>query len=244
MAKASARATDTRRWHSSWILTALIAVVVAAITAGTGLEMSALVVITALGWILAVALLWIATPSKTHRTGKALASGIMTVLLCVGIWWIVTYDRPRLELAIGGVVTQNFQGDSLGIDLEVLARNVGRQSAYAQKWTLLLIVDGRPIEGRELYGQRLPQLAVNEPELFNQEFPPGKPVRGWLFFGFPELSHKQMEPYFLCKSPLMHRVRFRLSGWDSKNGREWTEARGLTDLANDACQPIPAGPPV
>lgn len=235
-------AGEARKWHASWIITALIALGVTWITAGTGLDMTPLILIISIGWIFAIALLWIATPTSQHTALKATGSLILTGSAIFALWWVYSYDRPIFQPEIEGLITQNHRGSAFGLDVETLVKNTGRQSGYADTWKLLLTINGTQIEGRELYGQKLPPSAVNEPEIYNQEFPPGKPVRGWLYFGFPAVSHDFAEPYFICNSVMIDKVSLKLSVWDSKEKREWTQVRSLKDLGKEACTPLQVPP--
>jgi len=214
--------------------------------AWTGLDMIPMLAIITAAWILSIVLLW--RPFKAqHKIGKAIGTVLLTGATALAAWWVCTYDRPILLPQIGGLLTQNYNGSALGIDIEALIKNTGRQSGYADRWKLLLTIDGTTIEGKQLYGQSLPSKAANEPQLYDQELPPGKPVRGWLFFGFPTISHEFATPYFLCNSPLIDKVSIKLSLWDSKMKREWNQSKPLKDLGKEACAPLDisrAVPPV
>jgi hypothetical protein len=205
--------------------------------------MTPLIVIISTALILSVVLLWIATAPSRHVTAKISLSAVL-VLAGVAIWWVYSYDRPILQPQIGGVVTQNFNGTQFALDIEALVKNSGRQSGYADTWKLLLSIDGTEMQGKQLYGQPLPNNAVNEPELYNQEFPSGKPARGWLFFGFPAVSHDYAAPYFFCNSSLTEKVSLKLSVWDSKSKHEWSQVRSLKDLGKEACMPLAPLQPV
>lgn len=224
------------------VVSALIAIIVVAvgmIATLAGFEMMAMIVVVLIGWILVIVLLWIATGYVATRIVVAL---VFTACTICALYWVVKYDRPILTPEIGGIVTQNFDGRSLGLDVETLVKNSGRQNGYADKWQLVLVIDGTRIEGHQLYGQALPAKAVIQPEISDQEFPPGKPVRGWLFFGYPSVSHEYAVPYFTCGSPLMGKVELRLSVWDSKLERKWTRIESLKDLGNAACTPLKPAP--
>jgi hypothetical protein len=242
----SAKETDStrenRKWHLSWIIASLVAVVVGAILAWSGLDMIPSILIVALGWILATALLWLMTPARLHTVVKISASLILLICTLLSVLWIYSVDRPILFPEIGGIITQAYNGSALSIDVEALVKNTGRQSSYADSWRLDLMIDGTTIQGRELYGEALPEHAASELPLFDQEFPPGKPVRGWLFFAFPGVSHDYAATYFTCGSPLMEKVSLRLSVWDSKMKREWSEARSLKDMGKEACTSLPPTP--
>jgi hypothetical protein len=235
---------EARRWHASWIITGLITIVVAGVTAWTALDMMPLILIVSFCWALTLGLLWILTPLKSHRIAKILVSILLTTCAGFAISWLYSYDRPILIIEIGGVATQNYNNTALGVDVESLVKNEGRQSSFADKWKLTLNIDGTTIEGRELYGQSLPPNAVNEPQLFDQEFPPGKSVRGWLFFGFPALSHDYAAAYFLCGSALMDKVSLQLSVWDSKTRHEYAQTKSLKQLGKEACTPIKPQQPI
>jgi hypothetical protein len=235
--------SENNRWHASWIIPSLIAVGVAWATAGTGLEMTPLIVIIVTGWILSVALLWIVAPQSRHLIAKVLITVILSSLAGLAIRWVVKDDRPILQPQIGGIASQNYNGTQFALDVETLIQNAGRQDGYADKWNLVLTIDGTEIEGKQLFGQQLPPRAVSEPEIYNQEFPPGKPVRGWLFFAFPMVSHEFAAPYFSCGSPSMNKVSVKLSVWDSKTKHEWSQLRSLKELGKESCNPIEATPP-
>jgi hypothetical protein len=193
-------------------------------------------------WVLVLVLLWLLTPSRKHLIEKVLLSIALTICGALTLWCVAKYDRPILNPEIGGVITQNFNGNALGVDVEAFVKNSGRQSGYADRWQLDLVIDGTTIEGRELFGESLPPHAANELSIFDQEFLPGKPVRGWLFFGFPAVSHDFAAPYFVCNSALMDKVSFRLSVWDSKNKRKWSQTRSLKELGKEACSIVSPEP--
>jgi len=227
---------EARKWHLSWIIAALIAFVVAGVAMGTGLEIPALVTIILSGLALAIALLWIWTPATQHVALKIRGSIMLLGLAIFALWWVNSFDRPILQPEIEGVKTQNFNGSSFALDVQTLIKNSGRQSSYADAWKLMLIVDGTRIEGKELYDQSAS--VAKDVDIYNQEFPPGKPVRGSLFFAFPAVAHDLAQKYFSCNSTLMDKVSLKLSVWDSKTKREWFRVRTLTDLAKEGCAPL------
>jgi hypothetical protein len=234
---------ENRKWNLSWIIASLVAVVVGAILAWSGLDMIPSILIVTIGWVLATALLWLMTPARLHTLLKVSASLILMICALLSVQWIYRFDRPILSPEIGGLVTQNYNGNDLSIDVETLVKNTGRQSGYADSWRLDLLIDGAIIQGRELYGERLPEQAANEPAISDQEFSPGKPVHGWLFFAFPGVSHDYASTYFTCGSPLMDKVSVRLLVWDSKMKHEWSQVRSLKDMGKEACSPLAVAPP-
>lgn len=239
---ASPNASDeARKWHLSWIIAALTVLVVAGITMGTSLEIPALVAIILSGLALAIALLWIWTPATQHVALKIGGTIMLMGLAIFALWWVNSFDRPILRPEIEGVKTQNFKGKSFTIDIQTLIKNSGRQSSFADAWKLMLIVDGTQIEGKELYDQSAS--VAKDVDIYNQEFPPGKAVRGSLFFAFPAVAHDLAQKYFSCNSTLMDKVSLKLSVWDSKAKREWFRVRTLTDLAKEGCAPASASAP-
>ncbi len=230
--------SEGKKWNASWIISALMSSVLAWVVTGTTLDMVHLFAIICIVWALAIALIWVLTPRQRHRRLKGALTFVLTVAAASAVLWVYSKDRPILRPQIEGAVTQNFNGDAFGLDVRTLVRNDGRQGSYADRWKLKLIVDGVEIDGKELFGQPLPPRAASGPEISDREFRPGAPVRGWLFFGFPGTSHDSLQSYFTCGSPLMDNVTLELSVWDSEHKREWTQAKALRDLGNEACTPL------
>ena len=238
------RLSEAQKWHlSSWIIPSIIAVVLAGVTVGLAVPMPVLIAIILAVWLLLNALVWTFTPPKSHHTGKIVTSVLLTVAMIASVSWAWAFDRPILRPQVGGLITQNFNENAFALDVETLIRNSGHQGGYADRWQLKLIVDGTEMIGRETFGQLLPAKAVKEPEIADQEFPPDKPVRGWLFFGFPGTSHDALQAYFFCGSSLTDKVSLELSVWDSKNKREWTQRMQLRDLYNQTCKSVEESSP-
>lgn len=163
--------SDNQKWHASWIIATLTPVGIVWLAGREGLDMLAMTTTISVAWLLAVALLWVMTPNRQHRAWKITASVALTGLATWAVWWTVKFDRPILSPEIEGLITQNYNGNALSIDLETLLKNTGRQSGYADSWQLDLLIDGTLIQGRELFGERLPEQAANEPPISDQEFP-------------------------------------------------------------------------
>jgi hypothetical protein len=243
----SHKLSEAARWHASWIIAALCAFAIAGIPAWTVLDMMPLIVIISIVLILGGALLWLLTPPMVHIAIKVLSSMVLMALATITICWAVKHDRPIFNPQMQGVAIKNTTGGDFGIDVEIEVRNSGRQSGYADEWKLKLIIDGSTVEGHRLYGQTIPSRS-NESEISDQEFSVGRPVRGWVFFSFPTISHEYAASYFACGSPLIDKVSLSISVRDSKTKHEWSQFKGLRDLGNGACIPAvvvpvpPVGP--
>jgi hypothetical protein len=237
------RSRERRNWHVSvWLtptLIALIVVVVGLIAGLAGWEMKALIVTISLAFAVVLALLWL---TSSHLAAKIILSILLAAATAVLLWWVVSYDRPILQPQMGGAITEGKSGGPFSLAIEALVKNTGHQSGYADHWKFVLSIDGTDMEGKELYGQALPPNATTEPQLFDQEFPPGKPVRGWLFFTFPGSSFDAIKPYFTCGSLLIDKVGLKLTVWDTKNKHAWTQSRSERDFAKEVCTSVAAIP--
>jgi hypothetical protein len=227
--------SENQKWHASWIIAALIAIAIPAIIVWTGLEMAPLIIIVSLFLILGIALLWISTPPKSHLIVKLVFSVVLGVIATLAIGWAIRYDRPILNPEIQEAVIPTPTGSALTLDLEVSVENSGHQTSFASPWLLALAIDGSTVKAHQLYGLPGPSIAPNEPEIYNQEFPPGRPVRGWLFFNFPTIS---AIGDFTCGSPALDKATIKLSYWDSKTKHEWTQIKSWKDLGPSACVPV------
>lgn len=234
---------EGKKWHASWIIPALMSGLLAWVVAGTTLDMVHLFAIICIVWMLAIALVWVLTPRQRHLGSKVALTFLLTVGAASAGLWVYSTDRPILRPQIEGAVLRNFNGDAFGLDVRTLVRNDGRQSSYADRWRLKLIVDGVEIEGKELFGQPLPPGAASGSEISDHEFQPGAPVRGWLFFGFPGTSHDSLQSYFTCGSPSMDKMTLELSVSDSEYKRQWIQVKPLRDLGNEACIPLQIAQP-
>lgn len=122
--------------------------------------------------------------------------------------------------------------------VEAAIENQGTQTAYSDGWQLRLTLDGKTYIGQQFFSEQIPSGAAQEPYLANQEFPPGKSVRGWLFFAFADIPKKQVDPYFQCGSPLLQGVSMDLSVQDSKEKHEWHQRISAGDLASQLCETL------
>jgi hypothetical protein len=110
-------------------------------------------------------------------------------------------------------------------------------------WKLQLLINGSNSDGHQLYGQVPSSIAANEPDLSTQDFPPKKPIRGWLFFDFSTVSHEYAESNFVCGSPALDKVTLRLTVWDSRYQHEWSDSKRLNELGKGSCVvPTPRAP--
>jgi hypothetical protein len=237
---------ETKKWHLSvWILPLLIAVILLAtglIASLSGFEMRTLIVVIVVAGLLVEVLVWVGiSPVALKR--KIVLSIITVVAAVPAIWWVVSYDRPVLNPEIGGLITQQDSGD-FALDVEALVRNTGRLSSYADNWRLRIKSGDLALEGSQLFGQKRPEGAVDEPELFDQEFPVGKPVRGWLYFTFRGATFDQLRSLFSCAAaPSDATVTLSLA--DTRERHEWAQTRSLSELIREHCQVISqvASPP-
>jgi hypothetical protein len=106
---------DTRRWHASWIISAIIALLVALCASGTNLEMAPLITITVLGWLLATALIWVTTANDRHIKAKMVSSGALFILAGFAIYWIHTNDRPIMRPQIEVVQSKSLAGNRFAL---------------------------------------------------------------------------------------------------------------------------------
>jgi hypothetical protein len=229
--------TENSRWHASWIISLIIACVVAVFASLATMEMVPLIILVVFCFAGSLALLWLLTDRSKHIIYKVIVSAALLTAAVTAVCWVVRTDRPILRPQVGVVLVKSLSGNGFALAVEGLVKNSGRQGGYADDWKLTMTVDGSEYQGKQLHGQQLPSNAPNEQELSDQEFPSGKPVRGWLFFSFPAVSHDMMVPYFTCNSELINKVGLMLSVWDSKQKKEWTQTRTLKELGVESCIP-------
>jgi hypothetical protein len=156
------------------------------------------------------------------------------------IVWVRKYDRPMLTINIGGVITRDYTDhpNSSAIQVQLTIINTGRQSTYVNKWDSSLKITGKTIDTRQLFGQPLAPGSVNEPEISDLEFPPGKPVRGWLFFALPGTPHDELMKYFDCKGHSWSDISVTIFAWDSKTENQWEGTKPLADLYHELCKSL------
>jgi len=100
--------SDLRKWNASWIISALIAIVVSGIVAWAGLEMMPLTLIILCCWALANILLWILAPHQSHTLGKVVSTVLLTACASGAVSWVYRNDRPIIEPSIGGIATRYY----------------------------------------------------------------------------------------------------------------------------------------
>lgn len=238
------KAAEMRRWHASWLIPFAVSVVVTWIAAGSGIEMVYLFAVIWTGFAISVLAIWLLTNAANRRLMKSALTIFFLAPSILASTWAYKKDRPIIDPTIGGVVTQNFEGKWLALDVEANIQNSGRQPSYAKSWDLELDINGKKFHARQRFGEELPKGTLKLAELRDQEFPVGKPVRGWLFFAFPDLLHTGFEPYSTCGSLLAREVTMTLTVTDSKMGKAFPQTRNLEDLLRESCSPIaPAGTP-
>jgi hypothetical protein len=236
----SAENHQPRSWHiASWVIPITVAFAVLVVTLVAllaGLEMAALFACVFILAALLVILVWI----TGLPIGLKWASTVVLFTACViAEICVVEYDRPILPPNIEAIAFVNNGTKDLGLDMEILVKNQGLTSGYGDQWEMTVSIDDRAVESRQLFGRPLPTAVVNEPELDGEEFPPGKPVRGWLFFEFTSITQDSAKTYFSCGSQLLAKVKFKLSVWDSKRRKEWDETKSLAELGPSACIALP-----
>jgi len=139
-------------------------------------------------------------------------------------------------LETDGIVSQN-GSDGTVLNIEADVNNIGRQSSYGQDWRFHIKFEATEIEGSERFGLKRPEWTADEPELYNQEFSVGKPVRGWLYFAFPDSVSQQMRLIFNCTSPSP--AVATLSFFDSKEKHLWEKEIDLVALIKNSCRSTP-----
>ena len=225
-------------WHvTTWLVPFLIAAIVLGVgivAVMSGFEMTTLIVIVLLAWVLVLILVWI---GGIGLVIKISASVFFTFLAGVLSYWVVKYDRPVLNPEIGGIVASIGPNDSL-LFVEALISNSGRQTTYASNWRFQIVTDSLTLDGVQKFSQKRPEGAVDEPQLFDQEFPVGKPVRGWLYFAVHGATSDQMHAIFNCSTPPLH-ARSILSFTDTKEKHIWSQTRDISGLIKGACNPLP-----
>lgn len=199
-----------------------------------------LLVVIWLGFVISALAIWLLTNTTTHRGAKFVLTALFSGAAIIASIWVYKVDRPILNPEIGGVVSQNYKEKWLGLDIEANIQNSGRQSSYAKSWNLVLDIKGKKFYGRGRFGEKTPEGALNLPELREQDFPPGKPVSGWLFFVFPDLLHTDYEPYLRCDSQSARDVNITLTVTDSKEERAFSQTRNLEDMRQESCKPLGA----
>jgi hypothetical protein len=244
------RLSEDQKWHAAWIIATLVSVVVGAIIGWKDLAMVPAFIMVGSATILSLLLVWFVEVHH-HIAGKILFSAVLLVAAGLFSRWLYRYDRPVLNPEIGQITQLDHdRAGELVLGVEALVKNPGRQSGYSDSASLILRVDGSPTEGKQIYAQQLPSKVANEPELYSQEFPPGKPVRGWLFFSFPGMTQASIASHFACDSELLNSVSLRLVIRDSAYKREWIDDKRLKELGRPSCiekvtpPPKPVPPPV
>jgi hypothetical protein len=239
------KAAEMRKWHASWLIPIAASVVTTWIAAGSVIEMFYLFAVIWIGFAISMLVIWLLTNPADRRLMKFALTMFFFTFSIAASTWAYKNDRPIIDPTIGGVVTQNFDGKWLALDLEANIQNSGRQPSYAKSWDLELDINGKKFHARQRFGEELPKGTLKLAELRDQEFPVGKPVSGWLFFAFPDLLHTGFEPYSTCGSLLARDVTMTLTVTDSKMGRAFSQTRNLEDLLKEGCSPIvPASAPL
>jgi hypothetical protein len=234
---------ESRKWHISWIAAVLAELVAAGSILWATLGMTTSLCVLLLGFSLALGLLWTVTRWKKHFIAKVAISILLAICTGAALRWVYLYERPNLHSEIHSIAIPVSPDGTFFLDLGVSVTNSGRVPGHIERVSLVLTVDASSAIGKQIYAQTLPSGAANEPELDSQEFPPGKPVSGWLFFSFPGVSHTSIARYFVCDSPLLDTVSFRLSAWEKGSDRVFTANRKLKDLVKDPCiTSNPTGP--
>ncbi len=229
--------SDNQRWNlSAWVFPSIIPLVLAWITIGLEVPMTALMLTIGAVWIFLCGLVWLLTPPATHRFGKIAVTALLTTVAACSLCWVWKYDRPILTSQIGEVVANVGPNDSL-IYVEALVKNTGHQNSYIENWNFEIATDSLMLSGVEKFSQKRPDGTVDEPQLFDQEFPVGKPVRGWLYFIVHDVSSAQMHKLFKCSAPPSH-AKAILSFTDNKERHLWTQTRNLSDLIHAGCGPL------
>jgi hypothetical protein len=164
--------------------------------------------------------------------------GVLILLIFGGlIAWVIAYDRPQFQVTVGGALSDP-GGSSLALFLETAIKNTGHQASYGDDWQLSLTTDGKEYGGKQYFGQAIPafaaQQAVNEGELYNQEFPPGKLVRGLLFFAFPTAPQSMASELFTCDAKGRDGT-LRLTVKDSRTHQEWSAFKTIRQLRSERC---------
>jgi hypothetical protein len=233
---------ESKKWHGSWITAVLAELVVAGLIGWATLGMTTSLCVLLLGFSLAIGLLWGKTKWKKHFAAKAVISIVLAICTGAALWWVYLYDRPNLYSEIHSIAIPASPDGTFLLDVGVSVKNSGRVPGSIERESLVLTIDGSSAIGKQIYAQTLPLGATNETELYNQKIPPGKSVSGWLFFSFPGMSHDSIARYFACDSDLLDTVSFKLSAWESRFNRVFTDTKKLRDLGKDAC--IPSNPKV
>jgi hypothetical protein len=218
-------------WHLTVVLVPLLialgVVVVGFFAVQLGAEMAAMFITIAVTALVGLAVLWLPTLPLWE---KALGTIAIVVAATYSAFWVHANDRPILNLKMQQVAIRNDTQKPFGLDVETSITNSGRQVGDALGWKLQLLINGSNSDGHQLYGQVPSSIAANEPDLSTQDFPPKKPIRGWLFFDFSTVSHEYAESNFVCGSPALDKVTLRLSVWDSKYQHEWSDSKQLNEL--------------
>ena len=230
--------SEKQKWHATWIISTIVTIGATVIAVWKDLDMTPLIILVSITLALVVGLLWLTTPYKAHVGAKLVLSIAAVIAAGFVIYWAYKFDRPILQPEIQEATIQNQTDKPVALNLETLIENAGHQNGNVERWQLQLVLNGLSVDGRQLFGQPAPQQAVNEPDIASQDFPVNKPVRGWLFFSFPTISHDIAAADFTCGSPFLDKVQITLSVWDSKNKREWDQTKSLKDLGKDACIPM------
>jgi hypothetical protein len=226
--------TENLRFHLAWLIAAIVAVVCVLLTGLTTMGLRELVLsIFSLG-LLSIALLWLATPRTSRRLAKWIVTGLVSICSAVCIGWAIKTDRPIINVKVEYLIAQIHPDKSL-VNVEAFVQNNGRQSTYGDNWKLTITSGPNTFVGIQKFGQiRAENIAINEPELANEEFPVGKPVRGWLYFEF-EISPDEMHSLFNCDNPPKDAAA-TLSLSDTREKRQWISSRKFSELIQSSCK--------
>jgi hypothetical protein len=232
--------TENGRWHASWILSALFAVTCVVLPVLSTIEMTELVIAIIVLVLLGFALLWLSTPVVAHRTVKAVFTVLILALGIGSVLWTIKTDRPVLNVKAEYVLAQ-IQPDKSLIDVEAFVQNKGRQPAYGENWQFKIMSGPNTFVGVQKFGQkRPPDITADEPELASEDFPVGKPVRGWLYFEF-QITADEMHSLFNCDSPPKN-ASITLSLMDTKEKKTWTQTRQFQEMIQASCTKFPTKP--
>ncbi|MDR5726007.1 MAG: hypothetical protein RB191_00905 [Terriglobia bacterium] len=223
--------------HMPWLAPMLLAVV-AAIAGGWGLDMIPFFLLIGLLFATCLLALWWLSERGKHRKVRIAGTVVLVLIASIASWWNYTYNRPRFVISI----EQGFTGGSdntplLGFRLYVT--NIGRQPTYANKWELRLTTSDKVYQGRQDFDLAVPKAlaASAESSIADSTFASGEPVRGWVFFYLPDMSHATMMNFMGCGAK--QDAKIIVSLWDEKIGRQWQTERSSLDLVRSGCGVLP-----
>jgi hypothetical protein len=147
--------------------------------------------------------------------------------------------RPRLGLEVGGIIfSNNPTSNDVRAQIIISAANSGRDG-YARDWKLSVKFAQRSVAGIQLFGSQEPvRGSVNLPQLEGQEFIPGKPIQGLLFFIIPKLAPNEIRDLMSCPAGGSYPAQLHLIALDASGATIGQADVPMNELYKQTCTNI------